>query len=70
MEKREVKIGTLYVCHGSNFSWFFVGEAISKKEKNVQVRVIKCHPSDRQSIQRDDPILNLDYFNVIEDASC
>ncbi|ALS01295.1 hypothetical protein ATZ33_07915 [Enterococcus silesiacus] len=68
MKKREVKIGAHYVCHGSNFSWFFVGEAISKKEKDVQVRVVKCHPSDRPVINCDDPILNLDYFNVIEDA--
>ncbi|MGX7244710.1 hypothetical protein ACWOC1_07650 [Enterococcus quebecensis] len=68
MEKREIKVGAQYVCHGSNFSWFFVGEAISKKEDDLQVRVVKCHPADRSSINCDDPILDLDYFNVIEDA--
>ena len=68
LEKKEVKIGAHYVCHGSKFSWFFVGEAVSKKEEDVQVRVVKCHPSDRLVINCDEPILNLDYFDVIEDA--
>lgn len=68
MEKREVKIGEHYVCHESNFSWFFVGEAISKKEEDLQVKVVKCHPSDRPVISCDEPILNLAYFNVIENA--
>lgn len=68
LEKKAVKIGSQYVCHGSNFSWFFVGEAVSKKKEDVQIRVVKCHPSDRPTINSDGPILDLDYFNVIEDA--
>ncbi|GGC77010.1 hypothetical protein [Enterococcus wangshanyuanii] len=68
MEKREIKIGAHYVCHGSNFSWFFIGEAISKKEEDLEVRVLKCHPTDRSNIKCDDPILSLDYLNVIEDV--
>lgn len=47
----------------------FLQEKLSpKKEDDVQVRVVKCHPSDRPAINCDDPILSLDYFDVIEDA--
>ncbi|MFD1899048.1 hypothetical protein GQR36_00880 [Enterococcus termitis] len=37
MEKKEIKIGAQYVCHGSSFSWFFVGEAISKKKTMLKL---------------------------------
>lgn len=68
MEKYEVEVGKRYVCHESNFSWFFIGEALSKEEKNVLVRVLKCHPDDRPAIQIDDPILTVNYLDVIEDV--
>lgn len=68
MEKSEVKVGHAYLCHRPGFSWFFIGQAVSKKDNNVQVRVVKCHPTDRASINSDNPILNIDYLNLIDDA--
>ncbi|MHC5229883.1 hypothetical protein ACYSNW_16590 [Enterococcus sp. LJL99] len=68
MEKSEVEVGKRYVCHESNFSWFFIGEALSKKEKNVLVKVLKCHPDDRSTIKMDDSILTVNYLNIIENV--
>lgn len=68
MKEKEVKVGQDYLCHQSDFSWFFVGQAISKKDKEVQVKVIKCHPNDRAIMRSDNPILNVDYLSLIEDA--
>ncbi|MBP2099217.1 hypothetical protein [Enterococcus rivorum] len=68
MKKTEVKVGQAYLCHRPEFSWFFVGQAVLKKDKDVQVRVVKCHPADRANINSDNPILNIDYLSLIEDA--
>lgn len=68
MKKKEVKVGQDYLCHRSGFSWFFVGQAVLKKDKAVQVKVVKCHPADRASINSDNPILDIDYLSLIEDA--
>ena len=67
MKKSEVKIGKQYVCHESDFSWFFIGEALSKREGNVLVKVLKCHPDDRPTVTIDNLILKVNYLNVIED---
>lgn len=68
MEKYEVEVGKRYVCHQSNFSWFFIGEALSKKEKNVLVKVLKCHPDDCAEMRVNDLTLNVNYLNIIEDV--
>lgn len=68
MEKYEVEIGKRYICHKSNFSWFFIGEALSKKEKNVLIKVLKCHPDDRNEMKVDHSILTVNYLNIIEDV--
>ena len=66
MEKYEVEVGKRYICHELDFSWFFIGEALSKKDKNVLVRILKCHPDDRSAIKIDEQILTVNYLNIIE----
>lgn len=68
MEKEIVKVGTRYLCHQPGFSWFFVGKAVSKKERKVQLEIVKCHPNDRVNLTENHPLVSVHYSELVEEA--